>query len=174
MSFYIRKPGCALGSRWPAFLAVMTLVGVPASVVADVPNPDFSTCLFPNSLPGSTTPVTVEVTVRKGESRPIQGAFVQVSILVESGALAPGQMTAASLLSDANGHALVTFTEGIVGEGEVRLRVWADGIQLFTSELYRLSAPVPTRPSTWGRIKTMYAMILTIINRRESVPICFG
>jgi len=146
---------CLLGPLTPVLFGLGTLVAAPTLVLAAVPNPSYSTVIFPETIPG-TGAVTVSVTVQKGESRPVAGSFVQVNVLVDSGSLTPGQATAASAVSDAEGHASVVFTSGISGDGQIRLQVHADGVLLSTSEAYLLGA-VPARSSTWGHLKAMYA-----------------
>jgi hypothetical protein len=150
---------CSLGAIRPvrfAFLSPLVFTALPALVAAAVPNPSFSTCVFPETIPGTLAAVTVQVTVQKDATRPVPGAYVQVNILVDSGTLAPGQATAVSALSDAEGHATVVFSEGVSGEGMIRFQVHADGILLCTSEVYPLGT-VPVLPSTWGHLKAIYA-----------------
>ena len=139
-----------------AAFVLIAFAAPPSIVTAAIPNPSYSTCIFPTTIPDAPQPVTVDVTVQKGEARPIPGAFVQVNILVESGTLSPGQAMTSSILTDANGHAAVAFNAGILGNGQIRLQVHADGVLLCTSVAYQLAGPVPTQPVTWGHLKTIY------------------
>jgi len=118
-------------------LAFLIPACLPAATRADVPDPAYSVCTFPERLPPVRTPVTIPVTAATA-SGPSVDAEVTVEILVDSGNLAAGQAASAAAVTDLDGSATLEFPDGIRGEGTIRFRVRADGIQLCTSDPYRL------------------------------------
>ena len=120
-----------------ALLVALAVLTLPGAARADLPDPGYSSCTFPERLPAVRTPVVIEVTVAAA-SGPLAGAEVTAEILVDSGSLADGQATTASAVSGQDGRATVEFPDGILGGATLRIRTRADGVDLCTSEPYSL------------------------------------
>jgi hypothetical protein len=102
-------------------------------------SPGLTTCEFPDAVPATAAPVPVTV-VLTGESGPVAGATVTVSILVDAGALDPVQPRSASAVTDASGTAVPTFDHGIWGAATIRLRTSWNGTVLCTSAPLEVTA----------------------------------
>lgn len=122
---------------FPVVLVILCAVApalFTANAVGNIPDPSLSSCEFPDRIPAISAPVVVPVEVN-GALAPVNGAFVEVVIVVEAGALAPGQEVA-SATTNIDGHASPTFPEGILGEAEFYFETYANGILLCTSGSY--------------------------------------
>ena len=135
-----------------ALLATMTSRGESCPV-----DPALSSCLFPDHLPAAPETVAIRVATI-GDCRPIDMAFVEVQIVLETGYLDQDQQQTASGVTDLAGKVEVVFPEGISGEGTFRFEVLGNDIELCSSEVYTVSvtSTVPVIQATWGRIKAKY------------------
>ena len=139
-----------------SWLALVLLMFVPASSLAQLPDPALSDCDFPEGSMVCTDLIVILVTV-VGSQGPIESAFVQVLLSVDSGSLDPGQQTLAEAVTNSSGFADPTFPDGVSGSAVIFFEVFAKGIKICESPTYEVeSCPVPVQPTTWGRIKTTY------------------
>jgi len=108
-------------------LAPLALQGEPLCPI----DPNLSSCLFPDHLPAAPESVAIPVTTIG--CNPVDMAFVEVQIVLETGNLDQDQQLAASGVTDQAGEVEVVFPEGIRGEGTFHFEVLANGIELCSS-----------------------------------------
>jgi hypothetical protein len=143
---------------------VLTLVLASTSVLAKIPDPNTSTCTFPESALPCGEPVTIHVTLRDAFMLPVVACSTSVTILVEEGDLRLGQQTTASGFTDGNGDVDLAFPDGILGDATIRFAVecYCYGVvPICESETYGVHCPAATGVGAvgtgpWGWIKAGY------------------
>ena len=121
-----------------------------------IPDPSLSSCAFPNVPAAVLDPDTINVTVRN-DCGPMDSAFVEGQIVLETGDLYPWQPLVASGTTNSNGEVEIVFSEGIGGTGTFHFEVYANLILICVSNPYSIDTEsVPVYPVTWGRVKAKY------------------
>jgi len=119
-----------------------------------VPDPDHSECVFPEgTLCAEAFAIQVSVGYPSGA---YPDPVVWADFELVSGAVTlpePFEMQ-----GDPAGAATLDYAEGIAGHGEVRIKVYADGVLLCTSEVFLVDpdCAVPVRPLTWSALKRVW------------------
>jgi hypothetical protein len=140
----------------PGVVLVLSLTAAAPLLALPIPHPDASACVFPLTGILCSEAFTVQVAVRQDQGIPLEGSVVWVTFELVTGSVALPDPV--EILTGEDGRAEPAFPEGLVGSGEIRMRVYADAILLATSEIYAVQTDcaVTTRPLTWSSLKRIW------------------